>query len=122
MENKDIFSEFKKGFNMTEKEWKEKHKPYSASEEEDTSLLDMLGLKKKDNENDWESWGIHSVPNKRVDNLKNETERSIAQGWQKSLKLKNMTTREWDIAANERANGKQDSEIRKTILQMRKKK
>lgn len=52
MENKDIYAEFKKGFNMTEKEWKEKHKPYSASEEEDTSLLDMLGLKKKDNEND----------------------------------------------------------------------
>lgn len=62
------------------------------------------------------------MPNKRVDNLKDEIERSIAQEWQKSLKLKNMTTREWDIAANERANGKQDSEIRKTILQMRKKK
>lgn len=62
------------------------------------------------------------MPNKKVDNLKNEADRIPGQMWQKALKLDNLTTREWDFAACEKANGKNYSAIRKTILQMRKKK
>lgn len=47
MDGKDFADEFKKGYEMTEKEWEDRQKPYQPWEEEDTSLLDKFGLRKK---------------------------------------------------------------------------
>ncbi len=62
------------------------------------------------------------MPNKRVDNLKDEGSRHAGQVWQKNLRLKNLTTREWDAASIYSANGMDEEEIRKKILKSRKKK
>ena len=61
------------------------------------------------------------MPNKRVDNLKDEGSRKAGQTWQRDLKLKNLTTREWNDAADMSANGMSEAEIRKVILKNRKK-
>jgi hypothetical protein len=60
------------------------------------------------------------MPNKFVDNLKDKITRYCAQEWQKSLNLKNMTTREWDDAAQMAANAYSEEKIRKDILKNRK--
>lgn len=59
------------------------------------------------------------MPNKRVDNLKDEGSRWAGQRWQKDLKVKNLTTREWNEAADLSANGMEMGEIRKEILKKR---
>ena len=61
------------------------------------------------------------MPNKRVDNLKDEGSRAAGQAWQRSLRVKNLTTREWNNVADMSANGMNESEIRKEILKSRKK-
>ena len=61
------------------------------------------------------------MPNKRVENLKDEGSRAAGQGWQRSLRVKDLTTGEWNNAADMSANGMSESEIRKEILKSRKK-
>lgn len=62
------------------------------------------------------------MPNKRVDNLKNETDRHAGQEWQQALNVKNLTTNEWNYAASEASMGKSDDEIRASILEHRRRK
>lgn len=48
MDGKDFADEFKKGYEMTEKEWKDRQKPYDPAEEQDTSLLNLFRMKKRE--------------------------------------------------------------------------
>lgn len=61
------------------------------------------------------------MPNKRVDNLKNETDRQAGQEWQRALNVENLTSREWNEAAYQKSMGRSDSQIRDSILKSRKK-
>lgn len=60
------------------------------------------------------------MPNKKVDTLKNLTERKAAQEWQSALGLSGMTTNEWNQASYLKSLGMSDSDISRTILQNRK--
>ena len=61
------------------------------------------------------------MPVKKVDNLKDKTEREAGQMWQNDLKIKNLTTREWDYAVDRSMSGVSDSSIKKEILKQRRK-
>ncbi len=61
------------------------------------------------------------MPNKRVDDLKNDTDRQAGQEWQQALNVKDLTTREWNEAAYQQSMGYSDDEIRENILKSRKK-
>ena len=58
------------------------------------------------------------MPNKKVNDLKEKSQ--AAQDWQSALKIKDLTTREWDDAATMAAGGKSFEEIRKAIKRDRK--
>lgn len=62
------------------------------------------------------------MPNKRVDDLKNKTDREAGQQWQSALGLENLATREWNEAAYQGARGASDEEIRQSILDSRNRK
>lgn len=61
------------------------------------------------------------MPNKNIKNLKSEVDRFAATQWRDSLGLKTMNTREWNSAADLASQGKSDAEIKKDILNKRKK-
>lgn len=47
MDRNDIADEFRKGYVMTEKDWKVRQRPYDPAEEQDTSLLNLFRVKKE---------------------------------------------------------------------------
>lgn len=59
------------------------------------------------------------MPNKKVNNLKHPGSKAAAQEWQESLRLNDLTTREWDNASILAAEGKNIEEIRTQILKDR---
>jgi len=56
------------------------------------------------------------MPNKYVDDLKDDTDRRCGQDWQSSLDVDHLTSRKWNQAADMASSGRSDSEIRESIL------
>ncbi len=60
------------------------------------------------------------MPNKRIDNLKDEGMRSSGQEWQRDIGVNNMTTNEWDYAVDRAMSGASNQQIKSEILRNRK--
>ena len=58
------------------------------------------------------------MPNKKVDDLKNDAERAAGQEWQKALDVPNLTTRELDYMADKHQ-GSTLEETRQAVLDKR---
>lgn len=61
------------------------------------------------------------MPDKWVDNLKDDISREVAQQWQDDLGIGPIKTSEWDYAAYRAGEGASDSEIAEEIEELRKK-
>ncbi|MHB9145810.1 MAG: hypothetical protein ACYC5Y_10810 [Symbiobacteriia bacterium] len=59
------------------------------------------------------------MPNKKVDDVKNPALRQAGQDWQRSLGVKNLTTREQDQAADMASRGTPKRQIRDHIEESR---
>jgi hypothetical protein len=59
------------------------------------------------------------MPNKYVDYLKDDTDRLCGQMWQNALDIEDMTTREWNTAAELASKGYDYDDIKVSILESR---
>jgi len=62
------------------------------------------------------------MPDKWVDNLKDDISREVAQQWQDDLGIGPIKTSEWDYAGSRSGEGASDSQIADEIIERRKNK